>query len=476
MNKISDLVTRFRSDQTFLVNYYQQLLTKIKALQHLNFFTEIYPEEVLAKVKDPAFFKRFKDGQLFGVPFFLKDNFMIKGKKASGGTKILKNFVPSYSATAYQLVLDQGAVLVGKTILDELGMGGTGLEAAEGLVINPFDKERVAGGSSSGSMVAVAKQLCSFSIGSDTGDSCRLPASYLGIFGFKPTFGLISRYGLIPYSPSLDTVGLMASNVKDLRPLCQVLFKPDPKDLACQKTPLPTTTPAFSPQKIKVLAVGLDEKLVNPVWIKEWKEKVLNKLVAKNVTLEIRQLPTEITSNLTFLYQLTSFPEGLSSQANLTGVNFGFNQANRDQDAFFEFIKKNRGQSFGPELKRRYVLASLFIDSQHQHDTYFQGRKMRTYVNNYFAQLFQEFDFIIHIASPDIAPKISELQNYKKKRIPIPNVTILLLLANFGGFPSLVFPFAKKQNLSIGFNIFANVNNDFKLLDFAEFINDEIIN
>lgn len=260
MNRTTDLIAKFRNSQEFLIDYYRKLLSKIVASKHLNFYTQLYHQQVLKKVSDPLFFQYFKKRALFGVPFFLKDNFMIKGEKTSGGTKILQNFISSFSATAYELLEAQGAILLGKTVLDELAMGGTGLEAAQGPVQNPVDSSRITGGSSSGSVVATAQKFCVFALGSDTGDSCRLPASYLGVVGFKPTFGLISRYGLIPYSPSLDTVAYFANNVSDLQLVSEVLFHHDPRDFACQKIKLSTEVSLPSLNKIKVLVLGLNDQ------------------------------------------------------------------------------------------------------------------------------------------------------------------------------------------------------------------------
>ena len=475
-NNISELVIRFRNDQKFLINYYQELFNKINSAKKFNFYVQLYPDEVLNKIADPHFFAKFKNRSLFGVPFFAKDNFMIENKKVTCGTKILSNFISPFSATVCQLLEAEGAILLGKTTADELAMAGTGLEAVEGFVENPFDAKRIVGGSSSGSVVAVSQSLCAFALGSDTGDSIRLPASYLGVFGFKPTFGLISRYGLISYSPSLDTIGFFANDVTNLQLVSKILFTHDPKDLTCQKNKLSSAVSLTSLAKIKVLVIGLNKGWVNPDFAKTFKNTFLENLVTKKVHVEIHKLPIEIIENLTFLYQIISYSEALSSQANLTGVNFGFNQSNRQKDNFFDLIKNNRTKAFGWELKRRYLLASLFTSSEYQKDTYFQAKKMRTYINNYFANLFKKFDFIIHLASPDLAPKISDVQDYKKKRVPQLNVAMLLLIANFGGFPSLVVPFTKKKGLGVGINIFANFNQDFRLLDFAKLLEEQIIN
>lgn len=199
-------------------------------------------------------------------------------------------------------------------------------------------------------------------------------------------------------------------------------------------------------------------------------------MLDKGIVVKEAKLPNAITENLTFVYQIISFSEALSSQANLTGTNFGFNQADRQQNDFFNLIEKNRDRCFGTELKRRYLLASLFTSEKYQNETYFQAKKMRTYINNHFADLFREFDFVMHVAAPDIAPKIIDINAYKQQRIPKLNVSTLLLIANFGGFPSLILPLTKSKPLSVGFNIFANFNQDFRLLKFARLIEEEVLN
>lgn len=312
------------------------------------------------------------------------------------------------------------------------------------------------------------QELCCFALGSDTGDSGRLPASYLGIIGFKPTLGLMSRYGLISYSPSLDTVAILTKHLQNLYLLCQILFQHDVKDLASQKQFLPSNNVILPPlRQLKVLVIGHDKEMADPTVLKDFEEKICNPLHQLKVDLTFQSLPREIVANLTVLYQIISFSEALSSQANLTGANFGFQATNRNNTSFFNLIHDNRDQSFGFELKRRYLLGALFTSQEHQ-SSYFQALKMRTYINNYFAELFTKFDFIIHLAAPDIAPTITMAKRYQQKRIPQLNVAMLLLIANFGGFPSIVIPFTKKNQMPIGFNIFANFNQDFQLLKFSQ--------
>ena len=469
MNKVTTLTLKFRKSQSYLVKYYQDLFQKIRSLKHLNFFTELYSGDVLRKVQDVKFFEKYKDKPLFGIPFFLKDNFMIKGKRVACGSKLLVNFFATFSATVFHLLEAKGAVLLGKTTMDELSLGGTGLEANEGFVVNPLDEERIVGGSSSGSAVAVAKSVCSFALGSDTGDSVRLPAAYLGIVGFKPTFGSISRYGLIPYSPSLDTVAFFAQHVDDLELVFQTISGSDPKDLACQKN---TLSPSLKSKKfldIKVLVIGLNSSLVNADVMQIFKQKFLEPLIFHGFSVNFHALESKIWKNLVFLYQMISYPEALSSQANLTGINFGLNHRHEKKDwDFFDLILRNRSEGFRSELKRRYILGALFTSKKYQKITYFQAMKMRTYIQNYFDKLFKDCDFIVHLATSNVAPKISKVQNFKTKRAPKHTLDDLFLLSNFLGTPSLVLPFAKKGNLSLSVNIFAQPNHDFRLINFAK--------
>lgn len=259
MKNIQDLVKEFRNDFSKILPFYRQLLRKIEQTQKFNYVTEIYRNKILKFLKDPKYYQNYKDKPLFGVPFFLKDNFNVAQEVTSAGSHILNNFIPNFDATVTKILRDNGAILLGKTVMDELGLGGTGREAKEGPVINPLKSEFITGGSSSGSAVAIHLQTASFAIGSDTGDSIRAPASFLGIIGFKPTLGLISRFGLISFSPSFDCVGFFTRSIADAKLLSTILFQFDKQDFVSQKSLLiPSFSPSQRTKKVKLLILDLN--------------------------------------------------------------------------------------------------------------------------------------------------------------------------------------------------------------------------
>lgn len=226
---ISELLHLYKTKQINPSVVFTHVAQMLKESEHLNAMV------TKVKLKD-----NFKQNQpLSGIPFIAKDNFTTKGIKTTASSKILANFVPCYSATVIQDLEKAGAVLAGKSALDELGMGGHGLYAATGPVLNPWDPTRIPGGSSSGSASLVAAGVVPFALGSDTGDSIRKPAAYCGIVGYKPTYGLISRYGVIPYAPSLDTVGYFTRSVEDSVFLARLLSRHDPLDFTSATTVVP---------------------------------------------------------------------------------------------------------------------------------------------------------------------------------------------------------------------------------------------
>lgn len=473
MKKIKILRSIFSKNPKKLFSFYQDLFLKIKKYKHFNFYTELYEQEVMTKIQDCHFWNQYQKKSLFGIPFFLKDNFLVKNKLTEGGSKILESFVASFSATVYRKLEAEGAILLGKTIMDELGLGGTGLEAKEGAVINPFALNRIVGGSSGGSAVALALKTCSFAIGSDTGDSVRAPASFLGVVGYKPTFGLVSRYGMIQYSPSLDSVGYFANNVEDLSIISAVLFGYDDKDFVSQKNTLPSMPLNYFQLKKrspKILILMPPQEYVSSATWASFQQDFLMKLKKHNFYFSKENLELAIVENLNFIYQIISYAEALSSQAHLTGINYGRSGVSASEDDYQDFITKNRTEAFQQEIKRRYLLGAFFLEKTNQTKFYFKALRSRDYLNNFFNHLWQKYDFIIHLTNADVAPLITDIKQWKEKRQIQKNVSDFFLLGNLLGLPSLVLPFAlsSSNQLPLGINIYSSFNQDWKLMAFAQ--------
>ena len=461
----------FRNQRNLLYQFYQELFTRLQQYHHLNFITQLHQADVWKQLHDSQFWN-YQHHKLFGLPYLVKDNFVVADHLTEAGSKILQGFIPNFSAQVVQLLTKQGLVLIGKTNMDELGLGGTGLESYLGPVMNPNDLARITGGSSSGSAVAVALNLVPFSLGSDTGNSVRLPASFMGIFGFKPTFGAISRFGLIPYSPSLDTVSIFAISLPLMRILMRILAVLDPKDFAMQKIPV---LPAPDLTTLKIGVIGLHKPITRERTIQTFRHTLLDRLQNRQFHVQILELDLELTALLNFLYQVLSFPDALSSQANLTGFNFGYAGAQKSPEKFdFETtITANRTAGFGLEIKKRYTVGQFFVDEQNRDTIYQKALQMIAFLKQSWQRQFADFDFLMHPASSDIAPLHREIQKNRLDPQPVPHlVDDYLLITNFLGWPSLVVPCLKIGNNCIGINIFSRAQTDFALLHFGQMISE----
>ncbi|ASP27883.1 aspartyl/glutamyl-tRNA amidotransferase subunit A [Spiroplasma corruscae] len=411
-------------------------------------------------------FKFNKDKILSGIPYVNKDNVSTKDILTTAGSKILSNYIPPYDATVSKILNDNEAILLGKSALDELGMGGTGLFSFNGIVKNPFDNNRIIGGSSSGSAFAVCKGYVPFSIGTDTGDSIRKPASYVGIYGYKPTYGSISRYGVIPYAPSLDHVGFFTNHAEDLIYLANELFKYDPKD----STSIDNSKnylDVFNTKNKKIRFGFLQE-----VWdilddqLKNAYSKLFENLKKDNHEVEIFSFKKELLDAIPAMYMMISFAEGVSTSSNLDGINFGVRS---EAENYQQLIKKTRTDSFNETVKRRFLLGSYQLKKENQELLLAKSKKVRRLVVDRINYFFKQFDIMILPPSLDVAPLISKVygtdieERYDDSKAFIHD---LLILANLNGMPSITLPFIKDETtkLPIGINICSKPFTDDYLL------------
>ncbi|ARU92232.1 aspartyl/glutamyl-tRNA amidotransferase subunit A [Spiroplasma clarkii] len=297
-----------------------------------------------------------KDNILSGIPYLAKDNFWTMDLRTTAGSKILSNFQPTEDSTVIKKLRDKSTVLLGKTTLDELGMGGTGLFGFNGKVANPFDTTRIAGGSSSGSAYAVAKGYVPFATGSDTGDSIRKPASFVGVVGFKPTYGSLSRYGVIPYAPSLDHLGYFTRNVEDMALVCDATYGFDKKDFTSIANPADFASHLNDLHKnakfgyIKDVQKYIDGKLAKAY------EKLYQKIKADGHEVIEIDFSKKLLDALPAVYMMISFSEAVSTHSNLDGINFGERVEGKD---YIETIKKSRASGFGMNVKKDLLLVVI---------------------------------------------------------------------------------------------------------------------
>ena len=408
---------------------------------------------------------------LLEIPYALKDNISTKNIKTCCGSKILKGYKPPFNATVVKLLNEKGASLVFKTHLDELGMGGTGLLSAYGKLFSPWNNKRIVGGSSSGSCFAVTTGMVPFAIGSDTGDSVRRPAALNGIIGFKPSWGSVSRYGLFPYAPSLDTISWFTNSVTDCKTLLKILNQSDMHD------------GTKNPDKLKKkqntkYRIGYDQELFHKVHNQDMEKKyeIFLKQIKnrKNVELINIQIDKKLLNLAWSIYIVISFTEALSSNYNLGGIHFG-NQADPSyMENYDELVYENRKEGFSNTVKSRFGLAALCLNKENQKQIYIKAKKARKMVQIACENIYKKVDIIIGPASDNVAPFISDddlsqLPSLKQD----PNWIIdYAVFANLNGHPSMTLPigYAKDQDEELPFSIIMDtaIGNEYLLLNFAQ--------
>lgn len=392
-------------------------------------------------------------GLLANATFTIKDIFATNDCKTTGSTKLLANFEPHYNATCVQRLIDAGAIKVAKVYCDELALGGTGTFSAFGLIKNPLDNTRLAGGSSSGSVATFTNNI-SFALASDTGDSVRLPASYNGVVGFKPSYGAISRYGMFAYASSLDTVSYFAHNVNDIVLVSQALFAKDNKDFTSKDVAIKEVKKQM-PKSICILDV---DYLTSPV--KKAYQDLINKLQAdKNIKVSVIKPNEDLFMAIKPIYDIISYSEASANLANLNGIAFG---ECKNGEKWEEIMTNTRSQGFGVMVQRRLTLGSFFLHSENQKELFLKAQKCRRLVKDYYEKLHNTYDIVIYPASADVAPYIDNKNNKNHKYMDY-----ILTGANLAGNPSISIPWIKKDNLPVNLAIDAKRYEDQKLLSIS---------
>ena len=318
------------------------------------------------------------DNPLWGIPFAIKDNMSTKDVPTTGSSNILRGYVPVYNATVVQKLLDKKAVPIAKTTLDELAMGGTGTSGHLGVTFNPFDEShtRLVGGSSCGSAALTSAGIVPFALASDTGDSTRKPASFAGLVGFKPTWSRISRYGLFPFAPSLDTIGVFTRNVKDSATLLNVLAGRDEKDSTSSDKPVEDYTSLIGKdiEKKRVAVVKEIYEALSDEYVKETFLKSCENLRKEGYIVEDVSISEELLSTLLPTYFVISCAEATSNNANLDGIKFG---PYYDGKTYEEVMSNARTNGFGELIKRRFVIGSYVLMSENQKELFILAQKNR---------------------------------------------------------------------------------------------------
>ncbi|EDX70616.1 Amidase, putative [Coleofasciculus chthonoplastes PCC 7420] len=458
MASIRELHQQLIDKERTSVEITQDALDRIQALEpKIHSFLHITADYALEQARqvDAKIAAGEEIGMLAGIPIGIKDNMCTQGIPTTCASRILENFVPPYESTVTQKLKDAGAVMVGKTNLDEFAMGSSCETSAYQQTANPWDLSRVPGGSSGGSATAVAASECVVALGSDTGGSIRLPASFCGIVGMKPTYGLVSRYGLVAYASSLDQIGPFGRSVEDAAILLNAIAGYDPNDSTSLKLEIPDYTKSLQPDlKSKGLKIGI---------IKETFGEGLDPVIAQTVQNAIDQLKSlgaevQEISCPRFRYGLPAYyiiapSEASANLARYDGVKYGFRTP--EAENLLEMYKKTRAAGFGAEVKRRIMLGTYALSAGYYDAYYLKAQKVRTLIKQDFEQAFEKVDVLVCPTAPTPAFKAGEkisdpLTMYLSDLMTIP--------VNLSGLPGMSIPCGfDDQGLPIGMQLIGKV-------------------
>lgn len=400
---------------------------------------------------------------LAGVPLALKDNMNLVGSRTTASSKILENFVSPFNATITQKLLDNCVPILGKANLDEFAMGSSNENSAFKKVHNPWNLNKVPGGSSGGSAASVAACEVTLSLGSDTGGSIRLPASFCGIVGMKPTYGRVSRYGLIAFASSLDQIGPFARNVEDAANLLEVISGYDPKDSTSLNVPVEHYAATLN-NDIKGKKVGVIKELMSE-GLSEDVSKALQKAIDdyKAMGCEIVEISLPSLKYSIGIYYILATAECSSNLARFDGVKYGYRTP--DAKNLMEMYTKTRAEGFGPEVKRRIMLGTYALSSGYYDAYYKKAQQMRALVTMEFAKAFEQVDVLISPTCPNTA---FDMGAKASDPLAMYLTDIATISANLAGIPGLSVPAGfDKDGMPIGLQILAPQMQDAKLLNFA---------
>lgn len=412
-------------------------------------------EEVQKQIADGSL-----TGPLAGVPVAIKDNMCIQGMKTTCSSKILHNFIPTYTAEAVLNLEKAGAVVIGKTNMDEFAMGSTTETSAYGVTRNPWNTDHVPGGSSGGSCAAVAAEECSYALGSDTGGSIRQPSSFCGVTGLKPTYGTVSRYGLIAYGSSLDQIGPVAKDVRDCATILEIISSHDSKDsTSVEREGLDFTSALVD--DVQGMKIGIPRDYLGEGLDSEVRDAVMaaaKELEAKGAIVE--EFDLSLVEYAIPAYYVIACAEASSNLARFDGVKYGYRT--QEYQDLHNMYKKSRSEGFGAEVKRRIMLGSFVLSSGYYDAYYLKALRTKALIRQAFDDAFQKYDVILGPAAPTTAPELGKSLNDPLKMYLGDIYTISV---NLAGLPGISVPCGKDQKgLPIGLQLIGDCFEEKKII------------
>lgn len=410
------------------------------------------------------------DNLLFGIPIAIKDNIVTKGLRTTCASHMLENFTPIYDATVIEKINDKNMIIIGKCNMDEFAMGSSSRTSYFGAPLNPWDKTRISGGSSGGSAVSVAKRMVPIAIGSDTGGSIRQPSSYCGVVGMKPTYGRVSRYGLISYASSLDQIGPMTRNVYENALMLNVIAGRDEKDLTSSTKEVEDYTRLIG-EDIKGMKIAVPNFFMSDIVSYEVKEKV-EEIIAllKDKGATVDYIDIKYLENVVTIYQIIAMGEASSNLARFDGVRYGYSCENPKNVE--DLYKRTRREGFGEEVKRRIMIGSYLLSGENAKIYYNKALQIRDDIRKSFKDAFKEYDLII-------GPNATTVAYSQDSNLDDPLQTfvddVLVMPVNMAGLPGMNVPIGfNKEHLPIGLQIIGDSFEEAKMYKLAAFIEKEL--
>jgi aspartyl-tRNA(Asn)/glutamyl-tRNA(Gln) amidotransferase subunit A len=437
-----EAVDKLRTGEVSSLELTQASLQRIESIEpQIHAFITLTPEAALAQAKEAdrqltAWRKNRSQPlpALMGAPIAIKDVLCIKGTRCTCGSKILENYVPPFDATAVKRLKQAGVVILGKTNTDEFAMGSSTENSAYGVTHNPWNLDHVPGGSSGGSAAAVAAGIAPVALGTDTGGSVRQPASFCGVTGIKPTYGRISRYGLVAFGSSLDVVGCLGRNVADIAMIFNLMAGPDQRDATSMDVPLLPIT-LMRPNGLRGLRIGIPREYFLTGIQNEVEGAVRQAIgVFESMGAEILEIHLPHTEYALPVYYLIAPAEASANLARFDGIRYG---PRIQAESLWDIFRRTRGQKFGPEVKRRIMLGTYALSAGYYDAYYGQAQKVRTLIKGDFDQAFKQVDLIAAPVAPTTAFRIGE---HGDDPLAMYLEDVFTLPANLAGVPGLAFP------------------------------------
>ena len=461
-----ELAGQIKSGKTTAVEAMEAVIANIDSKEEeLNCYVTFDREAALSAAKEAQ--KKIEAGELTGplagVPIAIKDNMCTEGVLTTCSSKILGNFIPQFSSEAVKRIEEAGAVVIGKTNMDEFAMGSTTETSAYGPTKNPWNTEHVPGGSSGGSAAAVAANECFCALGSDTGGSIRQPASYCGVVGMKPTYGTVSRYGLIAYGSSLDQIGPLCKDVTDCATIMEVIASHDKKDSTSVERKDTDFTSALV-DDVAGMRIGIPRDYFGEGLDPQVKEAVLSAAeVLKSKGAIVEEFDLSLVEYAIPTYYTIAAAEASSNLERFDGVKYGFRA--KDYDGLHSMYKKTRSEVFGPEVKRRIMLGSFVLSSGYYDAYYLKALRVKAMIKKAFDEAFAKYDVILGPVAPTTAPKLgSSLADPIKMYLG----DIYTISVNLAGLPGISVPCGKDdKGLPIGVQLIGDCFNEKKLIQTA---------